>query len=296
MFKSITKFTVVKPLLRRYSSEMGKVNAACLIIGDEILNGKVVDLNSTFFAKFCYHEGIALKSIMTVGDDEDQIVRAVKELSSRYDFIVTTGGIGPTHDDITYASIAKSFDLPCKLDEETKKRMQERSNPEKRLDSESLKDYYRMATLPTGNEVKKYYVADDLWVPICAIKNKVYILPGIPQLFERMLTSFLPTLKLIYDLDADKREYVRYFVKTKLSESEISRHLRTYQSEADAHSDDIKIGSYPHFGMGFNTISILGVLDDDNYLRSIRDRAIGELEGEEITEEEESEYSNGNRL
>lgn len=275
---------------------MGKVNAACLIIGDEILNGKVVDLNSTFFAKFCYHEGIALKSIVTVGDDEDQIVRAINELSSRYDFIVTTGGIGPTHDDITYSSIAKSFGLPCKLDEETKERMQERSNPEKRLDAESLKDYYRMATLPAGDEVKKYYVADDLWVPICAIQNKVYILPGIPQLFERMLTSFLPTLKEIYHMDADKREYVRYFVKTKLSESQISRHLRTYQEEADSHSDDIKIGSYPHFGMGFNTVSILGEKTNEDYLKSIRDRVVNELEGEEISEEQESEYSNGNRL
>ncbi|KAH7589159.1 uncharacterized protein GVI51_D03641 [Nakaseomyces glabratus] len=287
----------LRPLIaKRYRSQMGKISAACVIIGDEILNGKVIDKNSSFFAKFCYDQGIQLNSIVTIGDDEDQIVRTIKELSKRYQFIVTTGGIGPTHDDITYESIAKCFNLQCRIDEETKKRMAMKSNPESRLDPESLKDYYRMATLPSGPDVKKYYVADDLWVPICSINQQVYIFPGIPQLFSRMLMEFLPTLECIYKLDDDKREYKRYFVKTKLSESELSRHLRNFQEEATVHSNEIKLGSYPHFGMGFNTVSILGEKKDDEYLRGLKDKIIGILNGEEISEEQESKFSNGNRI
>lgn len=274
------------------SLRMGKINAACIIIGDEVLNGKIIDTNSRFFAKYCFNLGIKLKEIITIGDDEDQIVEAVSNLSKKYHLIITTGGIGSTHDDITYEAISKSFGLPCILNEELKKRMQEKQNPESRLDKQALKDYYKMATLPSGNNVKNYYVSDDLWVPICSINQQVFIFPGIPQLFEKMLTLFTPVLKDLFNLTTDCNEYVRYFVKTKLTESQISHSLKLYQEEAEKISPEIKIGSYPHYGMGFNTISILGEKKHDKFLRSIVDSAISNLEGEEIPSELEDSYSN----
>lgn len=82
-----------------------------------------------------------------------------------------------------------SFDLPCEIDEECKERMRRKSDPEARLDSDALKAHYQMATMPKGKNVRNYYVCDDLWVPICSISHKVYILPGIPQLFARMLKA-----------------------------------------------------------------------------------------------------------
>ena len=275
---------------------MSKINAACIIIGDEVLNGKIIDTNSRFFARYCFNLGIKLKEIVTIGDEEDQIVETVNKLSKKYQFIVTTGGIGSTHDDITYEAISKSFGLPCLLNEEVKRKMQEKQNPESRLDKQALKDYYKMATLPTGDNVKNYYVSDDLWVPICSINHQVFIFPGIPQLFEKMLTSFTPILKDLFQLTDKYNEYVRYFVKTKLTESQISHSLKLYQEESEKISPEIKIGSYPHYGMGFNTISILGEKKHDKFLRTIVDRAITNLEGEEIPGVLEDSYSNNRVL
>lgn len=275
---------------------MSKINAACIIIGDEVLNGKIIDTNSRFFARYCFNLGIKLKEIVTIGDEEDQIVETVNKLSKKYQFIVTTGGIGSTHDDITYEAISKSFGLPCLLNEELKRKMQEKQNPESRLDKQALKDYYKMATLPTGDNVKNYYVSDDLWVPICSINHQVFIFPGIPQLFEKMLTSFTPILKNLFQLTDKYNEYVRYFVKTKLTESQISHSLKLYQEESEKISPEIKIGSYPHYGMGFNTISILGEKKHDKFLRTIVDRAITNLEGEEIPSVLEDSYSNNRVL
>ena len=271
---------------------MAKITAACIIIGDEILNGKIRDSNSAFFAKYCYDLGIQLKEIATVGDEEEQIVETVRLLTAKYDFIVTTGGIGPTHDDITYKSIAKSFNLPCKLDEECKDRMTKKSAPEDRLDKQSLIEHYRMATLPYGDSVENYYVADDLWVPICSIDHNIYIFPGIPQLFSKLLTLFVPTLKEIYKIQNNDHEYMRYFVKTKLSESQISQYLRLLQEEASKVSDDIKIGSYPHYGMGFNTVSIFGTTEFSDYLQKIKNNTVETLNGEEVSAEYEERVSN----
>lgn len=271
---------------------MSKVNAACVIIGDEVLNGKITDTNSKFFAKYCYGMGIRLGEIVTIADDETQIVNTMRRISKDYQFIVTSGGIGPTHDDITYESVAKSFNLPVKIDEECKTRMDRISHPEARLDAKGLKDCYRMVTMPSGSLVKNYYVADDLWVPICSIDHKVYILPGIPQLFTRMLTSFTPTIRKIYDLKENDHEYIRFFIKTPQSESQISSYLRDLQNEANTVSNEIKIGSYPHFGLGFNTVSILGTKDNEKFLKDISSRTVTALKGEQISAEQEEEYSN----
>merc|ERR1712093_135831 len=103
--------------------------AACLIIGDEVLGGKTVDTNSAYMAKFCFQLGMALKRIEVIADDEDEIVEAVKRMSTNYDFVVTSGGIGPTHDDITYQSIAKAFSLPLILHDEAYAKMKKFSKP-----------------------------------------------------------------------------------------------------------------------------------------------------------------------
>lgn len=271
---------------------MSGVNAACLIIGDEVLNGKITDTNSRVFAQYCYKLGINLKEIVTVGDDEDQIVETLRRLSAKNDFVVTSGGIGPTHDDITYESVAKSFNLPVAIDPECKERMHKISSPESRLSEQALKDYYRMATLPQGDSVNNYYMVEDYWVPIVSVENKVFVLPGIPQMFEELLDSLTATVRKLYNLSPTKEEdFRRYFVKTQLSESEISQYLREMQSRANEVSTDIKIGSYPHFGQGFNTVSILGVKKYDGFLRDITQQTIQQLKGEEITEDQERAYS-----
>ncbi|SCU93210.1 LANO_0E03290g1_1 [Lachancea nothofagi CBS 11611] len=276
----------------RVNTKMPLVKAACLIIGDEVLNGKITDTNSRFFAQYCYGLGIQLREIVTIGDQKDQISQTVKRLSAENDFIITSGGIGPTHDDITYESIASGFDLHCELDQECQDRMRKISKPEQRHDAESLKDFYRMATLPKGPEVHNHYVLDELWVPIVSIRNKVYILPGIPQLFERLLHAFEPTLKRIYQIsEQNPHLYQRYFVKTAKSESQISAFLRELQGRCTPVSREIKIGSYPHYGMGFNTVSILGLKEHDLFLKELVKEAVQRLNGTTITAEMEQKYS-----
>lgn len=93
-------------------------------------------------------------------------------------------------------------------------------------------------------------------------------------------------------MDKDPREYVRYFVRTHLTESQISKELKLIQDESTKVSEAIKIGSYPHFGMGFNTVSILGEKKDDSYLKSIVNRVVNNLEGEVISSELENKFSN----
>ncbi|KAG0668164.1 hypothetical protein C6P45_004954 [Maudiozyma exigua] len=271
---------------------MNKVTAACIIIGDEVLNGKIIDTNSRFFAQFCFKLGIKLQQIITIGDDKQQIIETLHAAKKKYQFIITTGGIGSTHDDITYECVAKSFNLPCLIDEKCKLRMQEKSNPEGRLSPQALKDYYKMATLPSGPNVKNYYLFDDLWVPICCIDRQVFIFPGIPQLFERLMTGLTSTVKKIYNLAEEDIEYVRFFVKTSMTESQISHNLKLLQEDALKVSPEIKIGSYPHYGTGFNTISILGEKKDEKYLLELMKRAEKEFEGQQVSTEEEDEVSN----
>lgn len=280
-------------LVRQFSKKMPNINAACVIIGDEVLNGKITDTNSRFFAHYCYNLGINLREIVTIADDQNQIVETLQRVSAKSDFVVTSGGIGPTHDDITYESIAKSFNIPVQLDLECQERMRRISSPESRLSERALKDYYRMATLPHGPGVKNYYLVDDYWVPVVSIEKKVFILPGIPQMFEELLDGMTPVVKELYDIDAKKQEeFRRYFVKTKFSESEISQYLRDLQRRANEVSSEIKIGSYPHFGLGFNTVSILGVKKFDSFLREITEQTVHQLQGEEIDEAQEKANSN----
>lgn len=273
-------------------ARMPSVKGACVIIGDEVLNGKITDTNSRFFAKYCYRLGIQLREIVTIGDQKEQIVQTIKRLSAENDFIVTSGGIGPTHDDITYESVASSFGLPCELNFECQDRMRKISHPEKRHDPEALKDFYRMATLPAGPEVHSYYVLKEFWVPIVSIQKKVYILPGIPQLFEKLLLAFEPSVKEIYSIsEREPHNYERFFVKTPKSESQISSYLRELQTRCLQVSDEIKIGSYPHYGMGFNTVSILGLKKHEVFLKELVKEAIEKLDGTAITAEMEEKYS-----
>lgn len=266
------------------------INAACLIIGDEVLNGKINDTNSKYFARYCFDLGIHLTEICVIGDEEEQIIETATRLAQKNKFIITSGGIGPTHDDITYESLAKVYpDTPNLLSQECVDKMEKIHGSSKKMSGEALKNHYRMATLPSGPKCKHYYLDDKMWVPVVSIYDQFYILPGIPQLFEKLLQLLKPKVKEIYGLKEMK--YVRYFVKTPFGESAMSEFLRNLQEKANKKSTEIKIGSYPHWGLGFNTISILGTDSQDNFLQKLRDECIAELQGTEISAEDEEKVS-----
>ncbi|KAH3680337.1 hypothetical protein WICMUC_000404 [Wickerhamomyces mucosus] len=274
--------------------------AAILIIGDEILNGKIQDTNSNFFSKLLFSLGVEVKKILVIGDDSNEIIDSVHRLTSKYDFIITSGGIGPTHDDITYESIAEAYKLPLKLHQETVERMNKLRKDDRNLDEEAQKAQHRMATFPSSDKlIEILYLHEELWVPIIGIDSKVYILPGVPQLFQKLLVLLVQSSSISERLEGHNR-FVRYFIKTELSESEIAPLLTSLQIKSDSYvsgkygeltGSSIKIGSYPHMGLNFNTISVLGRVKDEAFLRGVVNDCVVHCQGIEISDEEEAQNS-----
>ncbi|CAI2172854.1 9404_t:CDS:2 [Funneliformis geosporum] len=221
--------------------------AACLIIGDEILNGKTVDTNSASFARFCYEHGIDLKRIEVIPDEEDTIIETVRRLSKNFDFVVTSGGIGPTHDDITYPTIAKAFNLSLTLHQQTLDRMKDFTNNTPSLkimmskqSQEVVDANQRMALFPNPSVI--VYPNKTLWVPIVIVNGNIHILPGIPQLFNSLLFAFSKYLK-VRQTGKDGEKFYRKFIKTYRPEGFIAPVLTEMHEKVK--DLGIKIGSYP---------------------------------------------------
>ncbi|OBA25671.1 Molybdopterin binding protein [Hanseniaspora valbyensis NRRL Y-1626] len=266
------------------------VKAACVIIGDEVLNGKITDTNSKFFSKYCYELGIKLTEICIIGDEPEHLISTCKRLAITNDLIVTTGSTGPTPDDIAYDCLCKVYDdTPLCLSKTCVDRMERFNAPTKRLSGQALKDHYRMATLPSGLNTSEDYPLETSWVPVAGIHNQIFIFPGIPQLFENLINNMKDKFKQMFQLKDIK--YKRYYIKTEYGESSMSRILRDLQNKSNKTSPEIKIGSYPHWGLGFNTISVLGFEEHDDLLKELRDEVIQKLEGTEISAEEEEKIS-----
>ncbi|KAF8967935.1 MoaB/Mog domain-containing protein [Flammula alnicola] len=226
--------------------------AAALIIGDEILNGKTLDRNSHCFAQYCFEQGIDLKRIEVIADNEEEIIEASRRLVNRYDFVVTSGGIGPTHDDITYESLAKAFNQKLVHNDETIRRMREMNRHRKWIgtqNAQQLAATNRMALFPENAEV--IYVGEDIWVPVVRLEGKLCIFPGIPALFQKMLyglTSFIP-------LPPKYERPLRIQIFTERPESMIAPYLTALQERLKPHR--IQVGSYPVLYKGV-FVSLIG--------------------------------------
>lgn len=271
--------------------------AACLIIGDEVLGGKTVDTNSAYMAKWCFKLGIDLKRIETIADDESEIIEAVRRMSSTYDFVVTSGGIGPTHDDITYQSIGRAFDLPLTLYEPAFERMKRLAKPHKsqpnfdwETESPALQAKKRMVELPLdlGREVEGkqvLYVADDLWVPICCVNGNIHILPGVPRLFEKLLDGMTPLVQP--RLDPTSGATTRILISTPMSESAVAPYLTELQNRVE--EKGVKVGSYPRWGKATNTVTLVG--KDKAYLESLVKEVEENVQGHRVFVEGEDDVA-----
>ncbi|KAJ6258979.1 hypothetical protein Dda_5874 [Drechslerella dactyloides] len=264
--------------------------AACLIIGDEVLNGKVVDANGGFFARYCFNLGLDLKRLEVIPDDEEDIIEATRRMSDKYDFVVTSGGIGPTHDDITYESIAKAFSVSLELHDETRERMRrlwvsKRNEPTFDWDTPSprLTAKLRMATLPKGPKCHIYYPSADLWVPIAIVNDNVHILPGIPLLFQQMLEGLLPVLQP--RIEAARRDLFRVMISTPQPESQMAEYLTALQARVQDHG--VKVGSYPRWGKPRNTVTLVG--RDREYIEGLLPEVTAQLDGVRVAEEADAD-------
>jgi molybdenum cofactor synthesis domain-containing protein len=178
------------------------VTAAVLVIGDEILSGRTKDKNIGYIAEYLTGIGIDLKEVRVVPDEEAAIVEAVNALRHRFTYVFTTGGIGPTHDDITAECVAKAFGVPIGYDPRAVAIMRERF-----AEHELNEARMRMTRIPEGAELVNNRVsrAPGFWL------GNVIVMAGIPTVMQAMLDDVAPKLKtgtkvLSETIRADARE------------------------------------------------------------------------------------------
>jgi molybdenum cofactor synthesis domain-containing protein len=232
-----------------------RVTAAVLIIGDEILSGRTQDTNLRDIARYLAVLGIDLAEARTVPDVLQEIVDALNALRSRYDYVITTGGIGPTHDDITADAVAAAFGVELYEHPEILALM------EKRWGAELNVARRRMARVPVGGELVKNPVQGP---PGFTIGN-VFTLAGVPQVMRGMLEDVGPRMR------GGKPTVSRTVRVEGSGEGAIAAPL---EAVAKAHPD-MSLGSYPFFGAdGYGSNLVLRGRDAEAL-----EAAVGELIG-----------------
>ncbi len=208
-------------MLVKYSKTAG-----IIIIGNEILSGKVQDVNSFYLATELRALGVNVKRISVIPDEEEVIGREVREFSDKYDYVFTSGGVGPTHDDVTMSGIAKGFGLKTMIHPDLEKFLTAKYN------SQLNKAVLKMTEVPEGAEI---IVTSTIRFPIVVFKN-IFIFPGIP---EYLRTKF----SLIKERFRTSPIYLKkLFLSAR--ESEIACIL----NESVAENADVTFGSYPVVG------------------------------------------------
>ena len=201
------------------------ITAAILVIGDEILSGRTKDKNIGYIAEYLTNIGVDVKEVRVVPDDEPEIVAALDALRHRYTYVFTTGGIGPTHDDITADCVAKAFGVTIDVDPRARAMLLTRI-AEKDLNEARL----RMARIPAGADLIANKVSS---APGFRIGN-VHVMAGVPSIMQAMLDEVAPTLRTGVKMLSET-------VRADLREGDIGTQLGEV---AKAHPE-VTIGSYP---------------------------------------------------
>lgn len=206
--------------------------AALVVIGDEILSGRTKDVNIGATAEFCTDLAIDLMEVRVVADIEDDIVAAINAVRARYTYVFTTGGIGPTHDDITADAVAKAFGVALPINAEARKMLEDRWRDRGIEPNEAR---LRMARIPEGASLIVNSVSA---APGFRIGN-VHVMAGVPVIMRAMLESIAPTLK-------GGRKVHSITIKSGVGEGNIGAPFGKLAGEFP----DVKMGSYPRMGDG----------------------------------------------
>ena len=214
-----------------------KVNAAILIIGNEILSGRTKDTNTSTIATWLNSIGVKVEEVRVIPDIEQKIIDTLNFFRKTYDYVFTTGGIGPTHDDITAASVSKTFGLKYEIHKEAYK---------------ILEAYYKAGEFNEGRQKM-------VWMPENAnlILNptsgapgfnvdNVFCLPGVPSILKSMLGGLTNSI-------VGGEPILSLTISLRTIESEIANSLTKVQDE----NKDVEIGSYPFFQAGKLGVSIV---------------------------------------
>ena len=214
-----------------------KISAAIVIIGNEILSGRTQDINVSFLAKWLNDLGVSVEEVRIIEDKEESIVKTIKEVKNNFKYVFTTGGIGPTHDDITSKSIAEAFNLSCGYHKEA---------------YDILEKYYKPGEFNEGRKkmAKIPHQAELIYNPSSGapgfIVRNVFCLPGVPSILKSMVEGLKN--KII-----GGKKILSKAISVNTFESEIAKSLEDVQNKFK----DIEIGSYPFLRLGKIGVSIV---------------------------------------
>ena len=225
-----------------------KVNAAILIIGNEILSGRTQDTNTSTLATWLNSIGVKVNEVRVIPDVEKIIIDTLNVLRNENNYVFTTGGIGPTHDDITAESVAKTFGLKYEIHKEAFKILESYYQP-----GEFNEGRQRMAWMPENAEL---ILNPTSGAPGFSVKN-VFCLPGVPSIMKSMLGGL--TNKII-----GGEPIKSLTISLKTVESEIANSLTKVQND----NKDVEIGSYPFFHAGKLGVSIVIRSEDQSKINN----------------------------
>jgi molybdenum cofactor synthesis domain-containing protein len=211
------------------NSSKDSPTAAALIIGDEILSGKVDEANIAPLARTLRELGISLLRVVVVRDDVDTIVREVRELSSTHDWLFTSGGVGPTHDDVTIEAVAKAFGTRVVSSPQMEAML--RAHYKERC----TEGHLRMALMPEGAALE---VTPEIGWPTIRLRN-TWLLPGIPEVFRMKLPVVIARLGAL--IGPGRRAFVSHAVYVRVDEGVLKPMLDRVVRDFP----DVSVGSYP---------------------------------------------------
>ena len=218
-------------------SNKKEIISGIIIIGNEILSGRTKDLNTSTLSKWFNSIGIKVVEVRAIPDIEEIIINTVNELKKKFDYVFTSGGIGPTHDDITSESVSKAFSLKYEIHKEAYKIL------EKYYGTKDFNEgRQRMSWMPSQANL---ILNPASGAPGFYVEN-VFCLPGVPSILESMLPSL--TNKLI-----GGEPILSKTISLRTLESEIAKPLKQVQEK----NKDVDIGSYPFFRKGKIGVSIV---------------------------------------
>jgi len=239
--------------------------AAVLLIGNELLSGRTQDLNLAHIAKRMVEKGIRVLEARVVTDDADVIKSCINELRSKYTYVFTTGGIGPTHDDITADCVAAAFGVDLPIHQEAEKRL---LTYFKERDIEPNSDRMRMARIPLGASL----VDNPVSVAPGFQMGNVFVFAGVPRIMQAMLDSVMDRLKagkLVHSVT----------VICHAGEGAVATPLRELQEQYPK----VDIGCYPGKMSGKSQLSFVARGTDEHLLESVRQQLVSIADSVSVT-------------
>ncbi len=226
-----------------------------VVIGNEILSGKITDSNSAFLARELRNLGVSLERITVVPDEIDVVADAVSYCSEQFDFVFTSGGIGPTHDDVTIDGVARAFGVAVIEHPSLRRTIEEHAG------ADPPGAYLKMAQVPEGSEL----VEGDK-VPFATVKfRNVYVLPGIPEIFEAKVRALCERFRT--------RPYHIREVLVREAEADIAPYLNATL----AAFPDLLLGSYPKLSHPDYRVRLTLESKDEGYVERALEDLIGRM-------------------